>query len=384
MVVISLPSAWTASTVQDFTARLSRWIVQAPQTDVSHPIFVPVSPSSSRMNSVSSVRGSTPASCRAPLTVSAIDIKACLLSDERCLELAQATGAAEVVRPHRRARRVARARRPRRSSANGIDCLSLDQLGGRGGPGVPPRDELGEDGDGDLLLARGAEVEARRAADTCERLLVEPARAELAEAAAPFRARPPGRRSRLCRRAPLPARPRRPAHRGDDDASAPGMVAGMRQPSVGRVRASVRARGALADHREESAGRCGSTSTSIVPSDAQRSDRAVTTRPLRRPSAASASRTTCRLGAGAANPADERAVTRDERVVAAPRRGRPLDATTVASANGVPAAARPARPRRATFTRRARPRSAPPRPCRGSAACRCCARRGARARRSPR
>src|SRR5919197_1545863 len=74
IVVISLPSAWTASTVHDFTASPSRWIVQAPQTDVSQPIFFPVSPRSSRRKSTSSVRGSTSASCRTPLTVSAIGI----------------------------------------------------------------------------------------------------------------------------------------------------------------------------------------------------------------------------------------------------------------------------------------------------------------------
>src|ERR687888_292734 len=74
IVVISLPSAWTASTVHDFTARPSKWIVQAPQSDVSQPIFVPVSPRSSRRKSTSSVRGSTSASCRTPLTVSAIGI----------------------------------------------------------------------------------------------------------------------------------------------------------------------------------------------------------------------------------------------------------------------------------------------------------------------
>src|SRR5919198_937794 len=74
IVVISLPSAWTASKVHDFTACPSRWIVQAPQSDVSQPIFVPVSPRSSRRKSTSSVRGSTSASCRTPLTVSAIGI----------------------------------------------------------------------------------------------------------------------------------------------------------------------------------------------------------------------------------------------------------------------------------------------------------------------
>ena len=59
MVVTAPPSAWTASTVQDFTDSPSRWSVQAPHDDVSHPMFVPVSPTASRMYCTSSVRGST-------------------------------------------------------------------------------------------------------------------------------------------------------------------------------------------------------------------------------------------------------------------------------------------------------------------------------------
>ena len=39
-----LPSAWTASTVHDFTDSPSRWTVQAPQDDVSQPTLVPVRP----------------------------------------------------------------------------------------------------------------------------------------------------------------------------------------------------------------------------------------------------------------------------------------------------------------------------------------------------
>jgi hypothetical protein len=42
------PSAWTASTVQLFTDRPSRWTVQAPQFEVSQPMVVPVLPSTSR------------------------------------------------------------------------------------------------------------------------------------------------------------------------------------------------------------------------------------------------------------------------------------------------------------------------------------------------
>src|SRR4051812_13003705 len=69
IVVTSLPSAWTASTVQDFTALPSRWIVQAPHWDVSQPTFVPVRPMVSRRKSTSRVRGATSVSRRTPLTV---------------------------------------------------------------------------------------------------------------------------------------------------------------------------------------------------------------------------------------------------------------------------------------------------------------------------
>ena len=49
MVVMSAPSAWTASTVQLFTDSPSRCTVQAPHDDVSQPMLVPVSPTCSRM-----------------------------------------------------------------------------------------------------------------------------------------------------------------------------------------------------------------------------------------------------------------------------------------------------------------------------------------------
>ena len=45
MVVTSAPSAWTASTLHDFTLWPSRWTVHAPQLLVSQPITVPVLPS---------------------------------------------------------------------------------------------------------------------------------------------------------------------------------------------------------------------------------------------------------------------------------------------------------------------------------------------------
>ena len=42
MVVTSHPSAWTASTVHDFTLSPLRWTVQLPQLVVSHPTSVPM------------------------------------------------------------------------------------------------------------------------------------------------------------------------------------------------------------------------------------------------------------------------------------------------------------------------------------------------------
>ena len=64
IVVISWPSAWTASIVQHFALAPSTWTVQAPQLLVSQPTWVPVSPKSSRSRWTSSRRGSTSASRR--------------------------------------------------------------------------------------------------------------------------------------------------------------------------------------------------------------------------------------------------------------------------------------------------------------------------------
>src|SRR5919109_5161098 len=69
IVVTSAPSAWTASTVQLFTASPFRWTVQAPQFVVSQPTCVPVSPSSSRSQWTRRRRASTSACRRSPLTV---------------------------------------------------------------------------------------------------------------------------------------------------------------------------------------------------------------------------------------------------------------------------------------------------------------------------
>ena len=59
MVSTTAPSAWTASTLQDFTDRPLRCTVQAPQLLVSQPMTVPVLPSFSRRYCTSSIRGST-------------------------------------------------------------------------------------------------------------------------------------------------------------------------------------------------------------------------------------------------------------------------------------------------------------------------------------
>ena len=69
MVVTSAPSAWTASTLHDFTLRPFRCTVQAPQLLVSHPMTVPVLPSFSRRYCTRSIRGSTSSATFAPSTV---------------------------------------------------------------------------------------------------------------------------------------------------------------------------------------------------------------------------------------------------------------------------------------------------------------------------
>src|SRR5207245_3164778 len=65
----SRPSAWTARTVQDFTALPSRRIVHAPQLVVSKPMWVPFRLRFSRRKWTSRVRVSTVADRRAPFTV---------------------------------------------------------------------------------------------------------------------------------------------------------------------------------------------------------------------------------------------------------------------------------------------------------------------------
>src|SRR5580658_2621398 len=79
MVVMSQPSAWTASTVHDFTDWPFSKTVQAPQLVVSHPIFVPVSSNVSRRKKTSSVRSSTSRRTVSSFTLSVISISLPLL-----------------------------------------------------------------------------------------------------------------------------------------------------------------------------------------------------------------------------------------------------------------------------------------------------------------
>src|SRR6478735_8621794 len=68
IVVTSAPSAWTASTLHDFTLEPLRWTVHAPQLLVSQPMTVPVLPRRSRRYCTSSMRGSTSSETWAPST----------------------------------------------------------------------------------------------------------------------------------------------------------------------------------------------------------------------------------------------------------------------------------------------------------------------------
>src|SRR3954465_9047365 len=74
MVSTVMPSAWTASTLQDFTQRPLRSTVQAPQLLVSQPITVPVFPSFSRRYCTRSILGSTSSATFSPSTVRLIRV----------------------------------------------------------------------------------------------------------------------------------------------------------------------------------------------------------------------------------------------------------------------------------------------------------------------
>ena len=68
-MVMSEPSAIAASIVQLLTGWPSTLTTQTPQFDVSHPQWVPVRPSFSRMKWTSSMRASHSSVRASPLTV---------------------------------------------------------------------------------------------------------------------------------------------------------------------------------------------------------------------------------------------------------------------------------------------------------------------------
>ena len=69
MVRMSAPSAWIAKARHERPARPSIITVQQPHTPCSQPTWVPVSPNSWRMKSLSSMRGLTCRVTGSPLTV---------------------------------------------------------------------------------------------------------------------------------------------------------------------------------------------------------------------------------------------------------------------------------------------------------------------------
>ena len=94
------PSAWTANIVHDFTGGRRGGRCRRRSCVVSQPMWVPVSPRSSRMKWTSSRRGSTSASC-----CLAVDRDADLVGAHRSGPLAQAYATARSCAA-RRARRV--------------------------------------------------------------------------------------------------------------------------------------------------------------------------------------------------------------------------------------------------------------------------------------
>ena len=161
MVVIELPSAWTARQVHDRTATPSSRTVQAPHWLVSQPILVPVTPPRSRMKWTSSSRGSTSRWYRRPLMVRSIGTftRAPPISEEQRLGrsrvmkdriIAGVLSADQLDRPGpeptvashksqmRRAHHKSGMARPRRGSANSLarpaDRLSVRSCAGNRPP----------------------------------------------------------------------------------------------------------------------------------------------------------------------------------------------------------------------------------------------------------
>ena len=239
-------------------------------------------------------------------------------------------------RPRPSSRRPGRSRRPARRARAG-------ELGLR----VPPRDELGQDRDRDLLLARRTEVEPGRAADARERLLVE-ARSRGARPA-PRRRASRSPRARRTRRPPASAACERLlvalAHRRDDDRV--GALAGARprpaSRSCARARISVRAAGLSPTTARSGAGSLGSIehldrplrrAAALDPDDAGPRRPRARRSPRGRPSARSTRRRPSRASAPS-GVTIARSPLRAEAGRSTP--------TTVASANGLPSAAsRPA------------------------------------------
>ena len=118
---------------------------------------------------------------------------------------------------------------------------------------MAPGDKLGEDRDGDLLLARGPEVEAGRAADAGERLFVEASLPEVGEdGRSPLCAGDEADVSGFARERGLQRFLVALAHRCDDDGVRP-LVELTRDTPADRLRkpAEHARRGAVADHGEE-------------------------------------------------------------------------------------------------------------------------------------
>ena len=138
--------------------------------------------------------------------------------------------------------------------ADGVD--RLDELDSGVAPGMTPGDELGEDCDGDLLLARGAEVESGGAADAGEGLLVEAPIAEVGEDGDPrfALATRPMYRPRRRARPPAPPRPPGPSRRRRRRLHAPRARSRHANRRFGRGSASVRAAGAVAENGDERRG----------------------------------------------------------------------------------------------------------------------------------
>src|SRR4051812_36472134 len=86
MVVIWMPSLWTANIRQDRTGTPSSSTVQAPHTPCSQPACAPVRPNWSRRQSSNVVRGSTSAERISPLILSSTSMLALSLRVGDCAD----------------------------------------------------------------------------------------------------------------------------------------------------------------------------------------------------------------------------------------------------------------------------------------------------------